>query len=149
MSTLMSGDDKNKTNDVPLNLQSTGVKSASLFENLQLYVFGLIAFSFFLAGIYALSKIQGLKEKLTELMNSIIAATFYNGIIRSLSISFLDTSLTAYANSTSTVAEDNYQGWGVYFVLISYIIFLIVFIARKQPQLRKRESLKSFGMLFN
>lgn len=130
-------------------MQATGIKSANPLENLQLYIFVLVLFTCLMALLHALSKVKRVKKMVNEVKDSLIAATFYNGIIRSISISYLKQCLSAYANSTSEIASEVYQGWATYGVVVGYAIYLTVFITIKKPQLRMRDSLKKFGVLFN
>ena len=65
-------------------------------------------FGVFMGCVYLLSRVKYLMQKLSELKDSIIASTFWNGIIQSVAISYLNLCLQAYATATSDDASENY-----------------------------------------
>lgn len=63
---------------------------------------------------------------------------FFNLIIQSIQISFLDQCMSAFVATQSTKADASYQGYALFAALFGYNIFLTVFITCKQNELRKK-----------
>jgi len=81
------------------NLESSGIKSGSIADNLSVYLLAVGSVLLLLIILYVVMKVakkykEKIKEKLLEQKKKFI----YNGLIRSLSLSYLSTCIAVYAN---------------------------------------------------
>ena len=76
------------------SMESSGVKSSGFIVNMALYLFILAAFLVFLAFLFALTYVPSLKVRIQGILRKTMENTFWNNVIRSVSLSYLETGKT-------------------------------------------------------
>jgi amino acid transporter len=69
--------------------ESSGIKSDSLLVNLAVYFFILLVFIIVVGTLFALKKSKKFKDRAEKTIDGIKRKTFWNNIIRSVTISYL------------------------------------------------------------
>jgi hypothetical protein len=93
------------------NIESSGMKSGNLLVNLSALVFILVIVLLFFFFFWLASKYFPLKyrDKIKEKFDATIKKTFWNGIIRSITISYLLTAIAVGAQITELMIAEPEQ----------------------------------------
>ena len=90
---LLIGDAKTS---VSASLDSSGVESSSFMVNMGVYIFAGGAFLLAMLVLVLLMMLRRLKEKIKGIIEKVMKKTFWNNTIRSITISYLETTISLH-----------------------------------------------------
>jgi ABC-type spermidine/putrescine transport system permease subunit I len=110
------------------NIESSGMKSGNLLVNLSALVFILVIVLLFFFFFWLASKYFPLKyrDKIKEKFDATIKKTFWNGIIRSITISYLLTAIAVGAQITELMIAEPEQRNPYAIVMVVFLSLLLV-----------------------
>lgn len=132
-------------------MESSG-QSASLIVNMIMYLMALGGFLVFVAVLYVLLKVKGLKSKIQRVIEGIKKKTFWNNTIRSITISYLETAiqLRNKMQLLPAVVELGQLGplYGIGAFLIGYPAVCFHWLVKNRDKLETKEARSKCGKLY-
>ena len=159
--TLLFGDDSvadtdpDNVSETSQSFQAAGVDSLSFASNMRIYIIGLIMFNLLLLILSCLAIVPCLRAQIFNALRSMVSSTIFNGIIGSVSISYLALCMTSVMQIRTYIdaATDEriklrstlIEGSCMYLVLLAYPLFLIWWIGHQGDEITTPYATHRYG----
>jgi hypothetical protein len=162
--TLLFGDsfadtDPDNVSETSQSFQAAGVDSLSFASNMRIYIIGLIMFTLLLMILSCLAILPCLRARIFNALRSIVSSTIFNGVIGSVSISYLALCMTSvmqirtYIDATTEerikLRSTLIEGSCMYLLLLAYPLFLILWIGRQGDEITTPYAAHRYGVMFD
>ena len=131
------------------SMESSGVQSSNFFVNMAVYIGVLLVFIVALLAFVILRNISKLKKKVEPILQGIIKKTFWNNIIRSVSISYLETAISLLVAVLTLEEADNLISLSpLMLYLVAYPTICTVVLLINFDQLGTKEMQDRIGKMY-